>query len=174
MNAAFDKQFTQALQLVVSRYQEAIHKVALNPEKAQSTRHVITSLMDSMVEKGLISDYLLGDEFNITRSDYRKGPRSPYPANPNYLSIPRIADTLGAFLKEQNRLTGDTDDSWFRQNERQLTRDIAQSFKFTGLIQDYTLAGDKVGVVAQKPEFFLTDQQLAKFKAHTRDDSPSP
>ena len=175
MNAAFDKLFTQSLTLVVSYYEEAIRKVALQPEKAQSTRHVITQLMDVMVEKGLIAAYLRGDELHIARNDYRKAPRSPYPSNPNYLSIPRLTDTLNIFLKEQNRLTEmNPDDPWFRQVERQLTHDIVRTFKFTGLIKDYSLAGDKLGVVAQDPAYFLTEQQQAKLKAHTRDDSPSP
>lgn len=175
MNAAFDKLLTQALKLVVSDYTLAIQKVALNPESAQSTRRVITSLMDVLVEKGLITDYLRGDELHIARDDYRKAPRSPYPANPNYLSIPQLTDTLNDFLTEQNRLCEmKPDDHWHRYVERQLTHDIVRAFKFTGLIKDYCLAGDKVGVVAQVPEFFLNDQQLAKLKAHTRDDSPSP
>ena len=175
MNAAFDKLFTQSMRLVVSYYEGAIRKVAFQPERAQSTHQVLLHLMDTMVEKGLINAYLCGDELHISRDDFRKSPRSPYPSNPNYLSIPRLTDTLNIFLMEQGRLTDtNPDDPWFRQVERQLTHDIVRSFKFTGLIKDYTLAGNNLGVVGQDPAYFLTAQQQAKLKAHTRDDSPSP
>lgn len=175
MNAAFDKQFNQALQLVASQYQQVLRKVIVNPEQLEGVRQVMTSFMDKLLENKLISSYQLDGGFQLVRQDYRKGPRSPYPANPNYLSIPRIADTLGAFLKEQNKLTEDgPDDSWYRHNERQLTHDIARNFQFAGLIKDYALAGDKLGVIAQDPQWFLTDQQRARFKAHRHDDSPSP
>lgn len=175
MNAAFDKQFTQALKLVASQYQQVLRKVIFNSEQLESVRQVITSFMDKLVENKLISSYQLDGGIQLARQDYRKGPRSPYPANPNYLSIPRIADTLDALLKEQNKLNEESpDDSWYRYNERQLTRDIARNFQFTGLIKDYAVAGDKLGVVAQDPKWFLTDQQRARFNAHSHDDSPSP
>ncbi|AXH59688.1 hypothetical protein [Pseudomonas amygdali] len=175
MNAAFDKQFTQALQLVASQYQQVLRKVIVNPEQLESVRKVMTSFMDKLLENKLISSYQLDGGFQLVRQDYRKGPRSPYPANPNYLSIPRITDTLNAFLKEQDKLNEEgPDDSWYRFNERQLTQDIARNFRFTGLIKDYYVGGDKVGVVAQDPKWFLSDQQRARFNAHSQFDSPSP
>lgn len=174
MNANFHSRLTQASELIVADYGNAVEKNATNQARIVEIRKVTASLMERLLHKGLIRQYSLSDQLDVELTHFSQSVRSTTPADPNQNCIAAVCSILGDFLKEQAKLNEvDPDNPWFRLVERQLVRDYARNLKLYGLIKDYRIAGDRVGAEPQGPEIFLTDKQVAKLKAHTVDFSPT-